>query len=442
MRQVDHTHETAATSWIESDSTDFPIQNLPFCSFSAGDRTQRVGTGIGDSILDLRSCVEAGLFDADFEAALTAESLNGVMGLSVVRRGALRHRIFELLSKACDEIQADSDLRARAIIAQSDAILHVPCSIGDYTDFYASVFHATNVGSMFRPNNPLLPNYKHIPIGYHGRASSIVASGSSVRRPTGQHAPPIEGGKPSFGPARLLDYELEVGAFIAEGNELGSTIPLDRAEDAIFGLCLVNDWSARDLQKWEYQPLGPFLAKSFATTVSPWVVTMEALAPFRCQAFSRPDGDPQPMEYLSSEQNQSSGGVALNLSVELTSQQMRETNQEPMRLSSTTFRNMYWSMAQMVTHHSSNGCNLRPGDLLASGTVSGPARDERGCLLELTWDGEIGNVVPGTQRTPLVLPTGEERRFLANGDMVTIRGHCEADGFRRIGFGTCSGTVV
>ena len=442
MRPIDHTHAANARSWIETASgSDFPIQNLPFCSFSTDELDQRIGVGIGDSILDLQACAGAGLLGA-LSFAVNAETLNAVMSLSVDKRTALRHHIFELLSADCTELQNDTDLRAQAIVPQSEATFHAPADVGDYTDFYASVFHATNVGSMFRPNNPLLPNYKHIPIGYHGRASSVVVSGSDVKRPSGQKAPEVEGGNPGFGPAKLLDYELEVGLYIAEGNELGTSIPIEKAEDAIFGMTLVNDWSARDLQKWEYQPLGPFLAKSFATTVSPWVVTMEALAPFRCGAFDRPEGDPQPQAYLASDQNTTSGGVDLNLSVALCSEAMRDSNIEPMHLTAGTFRNMYWTIAQMVAHHSVNGCNLQPGDLLASGTVSGPERDSRGCLLELTWDGEFGKPVPGTQRTPLQLPTGEERKFLANGDEVIMTGYCEADGYARIGFGTCRGIVT
>lgn len=443
MRPIDHTHDASATSWIESAAgSDFPIQNLPFCSFSTEFRERRLGVGIGDCILDLSACAAAGLFEGAVAFALGAETLNLVMSLSVEQRLALRHRIFQLLSAECAELRDDEQLRSGGVVEIADATFHMPCDVGDYSDFYASVFHATNVGSMFRPNNPLLPNYKHIPIGYHGRASSVVVSGTPVRRPAGQHAPAIEGGKPKFGPAKLLDYELEVGFYIAEGNELGAPIGIDHAEDAIFGMTLLNDWSARDLQKWEYQPLGPFLAKSFATSVSPWVVTMEALAPFRCDAFQRPDGDPEPLAYLVSDQNTRDGGVDLSLSVLLSSEQMREGGIEPMPLSSGTFRNMYWTMAQMVAHHSSNGCNLQPGDLLGSGTVSGPERSSRGCLLELTWDGEFGTPVPGTHRSPLQLPTGEERRFLADGDEVILAGHCEADGYNRIGFGTCTGLVL
>ncbi|MEO1279982.1 MAG: fumarylacetoacetase, partial [Planctomycetota bacterium] len=296
------------------------------------------------------------------------------------------------------------------------------------------------------PDNPLLPNYKHIPIGYHGRASSVVASGTDIRRPVGQQAPAEDGGAPSFGPCKLFDYELEVGFVVGRGNELGETIDIAEAEKHMLGLCLVNDWSARDLQKWEYQPLGPFLAKSFATTVSPYIVTMEALAPFRTAAFTRDAGDPSPLPYLTSDANTAAGGFDITLEVLLASEAMRSKGMEPLKISSGNFKDMYWTLAQMLTHHSSNGCNMQPGDLLASGTVSGKTKDSRGCLLELTWNGDAfaspPKLVPGTDRTPITLPTGEERKFLADGDEVIIKGYCEREGFRRIGFGECRGIVT
>jgi fumarylacetoacetase len=294
---------------------------------------------------------------------------------------------------------------------------------------------------MFRPDNPLLPNYKWIPIGYHGRASSIVASGTAIRRPVGQMTPE-PGQAPPFKPCAMLDYELEVGIWVAEGNELGQPIGIEAAEAHLFGLSLVNDWSARDLQRWEYQPLGPFLAKSFATTVAPWVVTWEALAPFRCAAFEREAGDPQPLPYLNSEFNHSSGGIDLTLEVFIASDKMRQSGLARHRLSRGSFRDLYWTPAQMLTHHSSNGCNLSAGDLLASGTVSGRDRGARGCLLELTWDGDLGQPVPGTQRTAIELPDGSQRKFLADGDELTLTGFCERGGFRRIGFGECTGTIL
>jgi len=306
----------------------------------------------------------------------------------------------------------------------------LPAAIGDYTDFYASIFHATNVGRLFRPDNPLLPNYKYISIGYHGRASSLVPTGTPIRRPSGQTR---DGeAEPKFAPTRALDYELELGFFVSDGNKLGEVIPIAEAEEHIFGICLVNDWSARDIQAWEYQPLGPFLGKSFATSLSPWVVTMEALAPFRTAAFARAEGDPAPLPYLFSESNQDQGGLDLWLEVSLSSARMREANSAPMILGRSNFRDMYWTMAQMLTHHASNGCNLRPGDLLASGTVSGADKTARGCLLELTSRG----------KDPVALPTGEQRKFLEDGDEVILRGFCEKSGFQRIGLGGCRGVIV
>jgi fumarylacetoacetase len=310
---------------------------------------------------------------------------------------------------------------------QADLLL--PVAVGDYTDFYASVYHATNVGRIFRPDNPLLPNYKHVPIAYHGRSSSIVASGTDVIRPNGQSKAP-DATHPSFGPSQRLDYELEIGTFVGVGNELGQPVALDEAEQHLFGLCLLNDWSARDIQAWEYQPLGPFLAKSFMSTISPWLVTLEALAPFRSPALARPEDDPRPLPYLSSITNEEMGGIEVKVEVFLCSAQMRDQGLDPVRLSQNSFLNMYWTVAQMVTHHTSNGCNLRTGDLLGSGTVSGPQSDALGCLLEITRSGAVQ------------LPTGESRRFLLDGDEVIFRGYCARDGYRRIGFGECRGTIV
>jgi fumarylacetoacetase len=307
----------------------------------------------------------------------------------------------------------------------------VPVEIGNFTDFYASVYHATNIGKMFRPDNPLMPNYKWVPIGYHGRASSIVISGAPIHRPVGQtkdHSADV----PVFGPSRVLDYELEVGLFVGKGNEQGKPVKIGEAEDHIFGLCLVNDWSARDIQRWEYQPLGPFLSKSFATTISPWIVTMEALAPFRAPAFERPAGDPQPLPYLDSPDNRERGGFDIKLEVLISTVQMREKGIAQHRLSGSNTRDLYWTFAQMLTHHASNGCNLQAGDLIASGTVSGAAKDSQGCLIELTERGS----------KPVELPTGEIRRFLEDGDEVILRGYCEREGFRRIGFGECRGIIL
>ncbi|MGB8775074.1 MAG: fumarylacetoacetase, partial [Terriglobales bacterium] len=314
--------------------------------------------------------------------------------------------------------------------AQADVDMLLPAFVCDYTDFYASIFHATNVGKLFRTDNPLLPNYKYIPIGYHGRASSLVPSGTHVRRPCGQTR---DGdAAPKFGPTKALDYELEVGFFVSGANKLGETVPIADAEEHIFGICLVNDWSARDIQAWEYQPLGPFLAKSFATSLSPWVVTMEALAPFRTAAFARAEGDPAPLPYLFDVNDQEHGSLDLSLEVSLLSAKMREAGIAPLVLGRSNFRDMYWTMAQMLTHHASNGCNLRSGDLLASGTVSGADKTARGCLLELTSRG----------KDPVTLPTGEQRKFLEDGDEVILRGFCERDGFRRIGLGSCRGRIL
>jgi fumarylacetoacetase len=415
---IDDTHDPALRSWVESanaPATDFPIQNLPLGVFrSAGSReAPRVGVAIGDQIFDLAS---AGL--------AREESLNAIMAEGRARGRDLRR---ELLAR----LRAGAPPARDALLPMRDAELLLPAQIGDYTDFYASISHATNVGSMFRPDNPLLPNYKWVPIGYHGRSSSIVVSGTSVRRPNGQTRDGGEG-PPSFGPSRRLDYELEVGVFIGAGNARGESIALDDAESHVSGLCLVNDWSARDIQTWEYQPLGPFLAKNFATSVSPWVVTLDALAPFRAPAYDRAAGDPQPLPYLYSQNDTKSGGIAIGLEVALLSERMRHAALAPFVVSRGSFTDMYWTIAQLVTHHSSNGCNLRPGDLLASGTVSGAAKESRGCLLERTWRGT----------EPLRLPSGETRAFLEDGDEVIMRGFCERDDRRRIGFGECRGRVV
>jgi fumarylacetoacetase len=439
MLTLDFTHDPQRRSWIataNTDDADFPLQNLPFGVFQRPGGHARIGVAIGDQIVDLFECVERQLLPAGFGEVLTVNELNSLMRLARPKRVALRQAISNLLA-------ADGDIEPGRVplIAQSDASMMLPCTIGDYTDFYASVYHATNVGLMFRPDNPLLPNYKHIPIGYHGRSSSIVVSGTDVRRPVGQKGPESDQGLPTRGPSALLDYEFEVGFFVGDGNPLGTTIGIESAEDHIFGMVLVNDWSARDIQKWEYQPLGPFLAKSFATTISPWVVTLEALAPFRCGQFVRGDADPQPLEYLVSDMDRRHGGIDIQLQAMLSSARMREQSLSPITLSCTSFRNMYWTIAQMLTHHSSNGCNMRPGDLLASGTVSGPGRDERGCLLELTWNGDAQNPRSGTDRTPIILPTGEERKFLADGDEVTLTAFCENGTHRRIGFGTCRGKI-
>ena len=432
----DETHDPQRRSWVgaaNEPGADFPVQNLPYGVFRVGpDEPARVGVAIGEGILDLPAAADAGLLavPAPTLSACRAENLNALMGLGAEARRALRRAVAELLD-AGHATARDEALQARLLVPQSAAELLVPAAVGDYTDFYASVFHATNVGSMFRPDNPLLPNYKWVPIGYHGRASSIVASGTPVRRPSGQSKAP-EAAAPSFDPSRQMDYELEVGAWIAQGNARGASVPVDLAEELLFGLSLLNDWSARDVQAWEYQPLGPFLAKNFATTVSPWVVTMEALAPFRVPAFARPAGDPAPLPHLDGEWDRQHGGVALTLEVAIASARMRAQGLPPARVSRSDFATMYWTPAQLVAHHTSNGCNLRPGDLLGSGTVSGPEKSERGCLLELTWRGQ----------EPLALPSGETRAFLEDGDEVVMTGWCERPGYARIGLGECRGVVV
>jgi len=436
---INKTHDPRLKSWVETANqtdADFPIQNLPFGVFQrkGADETAGVGIAIGDQILDLSVCREARLFDGQaYTAALAGDipSLNSLMGLGREYWSALRERVSELLSDGSSMDGDTRDIVRGALVPMADAAMHMPATVGDYTDFYASIYHAANVGGMFRPDNPLLPNYKHIPIAYHGRASSLCVSGTPVVRPHGQ-TKDDRAASPDFGPCRLLDYELEVGFFVGPGNRLGSPIPIAEAERHIFGLCIVNDWSARDIQKWEYQPLGPFLAKSFTTTVSPWIVTLEALEPFRTRAFERPEGDPKPLAYLDDRENQERGGIDLTLEVSIATRKMREEHIEPYRLSRGAFKDMYWTIAQMLTHHSSNGCNMRSADLLASGTVSGKADDSRGCLLELTWRGQ----------NPVMLPTGEERRFLEDGDELIMRGFCEREGYVRIGFGECRGVIA
>ena len=428
--RLDATHDPARRSRVASANAagaDFPIQNLPFGTFRRpGEGSPRVGVAIGDQVLDCWLLAGAGFLDDQpgAAAACRAPALNAVMALAPEERLALRRRLAGLLAEGEEPLPA-------LLVPQAAVTLLLPAVVGDYTDFYASVFHATNVGSMFRPDNPLLPNYKWVPIGYHGRASSVVVSGTPVPRPTGQRKPP-EATEPVVGPSRQLDYELELGAWIAGENALGTPVPLEQAEARLFGLSLLNDWSARDLQSWEYQPLGPFLAKNFATSVSPWVVTWEALAPFRVPAFPRPAGDPAPLPYLASAANTEHGGVSITLEVALESARMRELGLPPYRVSRTNFRQLYWTLAQLVTHHAMGGCNLRPGDLLGSGTVSGPEPEERGCLLERTWRGT----------EPLTLPSGETRAFLEPGDAVVFRGWCEAPGAWRLGFGAGRGVVV
>lgn len=419
-------------SWITSandPASDFSIANLPYGVFRHQEQT-RIGVAIGDRILDLQAAAREGLLaglEEGIVAACGAAVLNPLMSLGAGAWHALRCRTRELLD--IDEVNNATQSRVEPLLVpMREAAMQLPAQIGDYTDFYASIHHATRVGKLFRPDNPLLPNYKYVPVGYHGRASSIVISGQEIRRPFGQTNP--SAGEPIFGPTQSLDYELEVGAFVGPGNALGHSIPIAEAEQHIFGLCLVNDWSARDIQAWEYQPLGPFLAKNFATTISPWIVPMEALAPYRVPVAERPAGDPAPLAHLCSP-SADTDGIDLRLSVYLQSRQMRETGRAPMLLSTSNLRDLYWSIAQLVTHHASNGCNLRSGDLLASGTISGPDKGSEGCLLEMT-----------RERGPVSLPSGELRTFLEDGDQITFRAHAHRAGLPGIGFGECTGMIA
>jgi fumarylacetoacetase len=434
---VNETHDPERATWVESAQapTDFPIQNLPYGVFRRRGTVDepRVGVAIGTDILDLLVCLETVGFTGLAEKAAqscASPTLNRLMSLDRQHWSSLRQQVSALLSHDSPAAGANRTLRDRILVPMLEVEMMLPTEIGDYTDFYASVYHATNVGSMFRPDNPLLPNYKWVPIGYHGRASSIVPSGTPVRRPSGQ-LKATESNEPVFGPSRSLDYEMEVGCFVGPGNSQGEPIPIGEAEQHLFGLCLVNDWSARDIQSWEYQPLGPFLAKNFSTTISPWVISLDALEPFRIPAFARPAGDPAPLPYLDSPNNRSRGGIDVTVEVLLLTEKMRQAGQLPHRLSRSRMADLYWTAAQLLTHHASNGCNLRPGDLFATGTISGPTKDSRGCLLELTWRGT----------EPLTLPTGETRKFLEDGDQVIMRGYCERPGTARIGFGECRGLI-
>ena len=437
---TDATHDPALHSWVasansaNSGSTDFPVQNLPYGRFrragpAGADQPWRIGIAIGDQILDLaaaRGCTDWPAALAAPLDALAAGNLNAVMAAPKAVRLALRQAIFKALREGSP---AQAELAA-CLLPQAQASLTLPCSIHDYTDFYTGIHHATAVGKLFRPDNPLLPNYKWVPIGYHGRASSLVASGTPIRRPLGQTMA-AGASKPSVSPSQRLDYELELGALVGPGNALGQPVPIAEAEDRLFGLLLLNDWSARDLQAWEYQPLGPFLAKNFGSTLSPWLVTMEALAPYRA-AFTRPEGDPQPLAYLDSPANRSSGALDIALSVWLQTAAMRERGDAPVQLSQSNFKDAYWTLAQLLTHHASNGCNLQPGDLLGTGTQSGPGAGQGGSLLELSAGG----------KQAISLPGGEQRTFLQDGDQLILRAHCRRQGAARIGFGDCAGVVM
>ncbi len=422
---TDETNDPGLTSWCESaQASDFPIQNLPLGIFSVGERRRRAGVAIGDYVLDLAGIAD--LIDEDWRDDLSQPVLNGWLARGLDVQDALRARLVELLSDAKYRDDVEPQL-----VGQSEVRMHVPCLVGDYTDFYVGIHHATNVGKQFRPDNPLLPNYKHVPIGYHGRASSVRASGEPVIRPWGQRKLP-DADAPEYGPSRRVDYELELGIWIGEGNELGQPIPISEASRHIAGYCLLNDWSARDLQAWEYQPLGPFLAKNFLTSVSPWVVSPQALAPFRNAMPARPAGDPEPLPYLSDACDRESGGLGIELEVTLTTDKMRQAGLAPHALSrGSADAAMYWSAAQIVAHHSSNGCNLQPGDLIGTGTLSTDSAEGLGSLLEISRGG----------KQPIHLPSGETRSFLEDGDEVTLKAWCEADGAVRIGFGECVGRV-
>jgi fumarylacetoacetase len=413
-------------SWVQSArGSDFPIENLPLGIFSEAKGRRRPGVAIGDYILDL--CAIGDLLDEDWRVNLEQPVLNRWLARGQGATGDLRERLTELLS---DERYRD-DVEPQ-LIGQSEVRMHVPCLVGDYTDFYVGIHHATNVGKQFRPDNPLLPNYKYVPIGYHGRASSVRPSGEPVIRPNGQRKAP-DADSPQYGPSRRLDYELELGLWIGRGNELGSPIPISEAADHIAGYCLLNDWSARDVQGWEYQPLGPFLAKNFLTSVSPWIVSPQALAPFRKPMPPRPAGDPQPLPYLDDPSDRETGALGIQLEVTLTTEQMRAAGVAAHILSrGSADAAMYWSAAQIVAHHSSNGCNLQPGDLIGTGTLSTDSAGGLGSLLEISQGG----------KQPVQLPTGETRSFLEDGDEVTLRAWCEAEGAVRIGLGECVGRVV
>jgi fumarylacetoacetase len=419
-------------SWVDSANEadcDFPLQNLPYGVARHGDQTF-IGVAIGDQILSLKACARQGLLVSLSEPILNAceaDLLNPLMSLGKGSWSALRNCLTDLLGS--DQANETMQNRvAQCLFSMQDATMLLPAQIGDYTDFYASIDHATRVGKLFRPDNPLLPNYKYVPIGYHGRTSSIVVSGTEICRPSGQ----IKGAdlEPVYTRSRSLDYELEIGALIGSGNQMGQPIPIAEAEEHIFGLCLVNDWSARDIQSWEYQPLGPFLAKNFATSISPWIVPIEALAPYRVGARDRPNSDPAPLPYLSS----STGvrdGIDVTLEVFVQSRKMDEEKLAPALVSRGNLRDLYWTIRQLVTHHGSNGCNFRPGDLLGTGTLSGPNEGSEGCLLEMKHRSE-----------PLRLPSGETRLFLEDGDHVIFRAHASKEGLPRIGFGECTGTIV
>ena len=431
MMMLDETHNPTLQSWVTTANghTEFPIQNMPLGIFSILGDQPRPCIAIGDMIFDLQKARVANLFSGEAANAIDAggSTLNSLLALGPSYRRALRKRLSEILAIGSED-QAEAEMH---IYNASDVTMHLPVSIGDYTDFYVGIHHATHVGKLFRPENPLLPNYKYIPIGYHGRSSSVIVSGLGIKRPKGQRKAPTDE-SPTLGPSRRLDFELELGVWIGSGNTLGENISLADAPNHIGGFCLLNDWSARDIQAWEYQPLGPFLAKSFATTVSPWIIMPEALEPYRIPRPSRPPGDPTPLPYLEDKNDRESGAFDIKLTVLLTTAEMRRRNLPPSCISVSNTQHMYWTVAQMVTHHSVNGCNLRPGDLLGTGTISGPTLDSCGSLLELSDAG----------KQPITLPSGEQRYFLEDGDEVILRAHCSREGFAAIGFGECRASIL
>ena len=434
MPTLNATHDPRLTSWVASANggqTDFPIQNLPFAVFRRRGSAEawRGGVAIGDQIVDMAAAVAAGVFSGAAEAparAAAQSTLNDLMQMGPQPSSDLR----QALSKTLQTGSAQEIALRACLVPQAEAEYRVPARIGDYTDFYTSVHHATNIGKQFRPDNPLLPNYKWVPIGYHGRSSSIGVSGQQFKRPRGQTMAP-GADAPVFKPCARLDIELEMGVFVGQPNELGEPVGIEQAEDHIFGIVLFNDWSARDIQGWEYQPLGPFLSKNFASTISPWIVTLEALAPFRAP-FAHPADDPQPLPYLSSPANAEQGALDIELEALIQTPSMRAAGTAPARLCLTNYRHAYWTAAQMVAHHTVNGCNLQPGDLLGTGTLSGPTLDSACALIELTTGG----------KNPVQLPGGETRTWLEDGDTVVLRGWCERPGATRIGFGECAGTVL
>ncbi|HVG52644.1 MAG TPA: fumarylacetoacetase [Xanthobacteraceae bacterium] len=431
---TNETHDPSRKSHVASANaagTDFPIQNLPYGVFRVRGRneTARVGIAIGDQIFDLSRTPD--IFTGEVKQAVSAcamPQLNDLMRLGPEAWSGLRLQVSQLLS--ADE-RANRSVVRENLVPMADAEMAVPVKIPNFTDFFASIFHATNAGKMFRPDNPLMPNYKYVPVAYHSRPSSIVVSGTPVRRPKGQTKPANET-VPVYRPARNLDYELELGFFIGTASQWGTPIPIAQAREHVFGYCLLNDWSARDIQAWEYQPLGPFLAKNFASSVSPWVVTDEALAPFRTPAFKRPEGDPAPLPHLDAPQDRAEGGLDIRMEALILTEKMRAAGEAPHRLSTGTFADIYWTVAQMVAHHTSSGCNLETGDLFGSGTVSGAPKDSWASLLELTLGG----------REKLTLPNGEIRGFIEDGDEIVFRGYCERDGFARIGFGECHAVIL